>query len=106
MGCLVNCFLAKLLAIRAVRIRLIVGLPVARGTHEKSITMFIVQWFHKTGTAYCMAVAAVAGAWLVEGWARTPAMVATPGRHRAFDPGTAAEKSPRHPTAKKLRCLN
>ena len=40
MGCLVNCFQAKLLAIRAVRIRLIVGLPVARGTHEKSITMF------------------------------------------------------------------
>ena len=40
MGCLVNCFLAKLLAIRAVRIRLIVGLPVARGTHEKNLTMF------------------------------------------------------------------
>ena len=40
MGCLVNCFQAKLLTIRAVRIRLIVGLPVARSTHEKNLTMF------------------------------------------------------------------
>ena len=51
-----------------------------------------------------MSDAAVAVAWLVEGplakgWARTPAMVATPEHHRAGDPGTTAEKSPRRPTA-------
>ena len=44
------------------------------------------------------AVAAVAGAWSVQGpflktkgWARTTALVATPERHQAVDLGTTAE---------------
>ena len=39
-GCLVDCFQAKLLTIRAVKIGFIVGLPVAPCTHEKILTMF------------------------------------------------------------------